>query len=181
MNATLPISHFKRREKWSECEKNRVVLYSGVAASCFPAVFLILKKYPIKDMGIHTPQWFCHTKLLLRRFHRQPQAHQRQPCSSGAAVLWYFVLAVTHRAQTHYFSSHAKSTGMNVHTCCCFLCLPCCCWNMNDSKAVRRIFHEARSFSQNQSIKCHLSRRVTYGEVNAVLLCNHFYLEITLQ
>lgn len=49
MNATLPISHFKRREKWSECEKNRVVLYSGVAASRSPAVFLILKKYPIKD------------------------------------------------------------------------------------------------------------------------------------
>lgn len=127
---------------------------------------------PSKEAQIHILWWFCHTKLLLGCFGSQPQASRTSGVAMELQYCMYFVLALTLWAAAHYFSSHAKSAVMNVHTCCCFLCLPRRCWNMNDSKAVQDIFHKTAFSPQNHSIKCHLPRRGTYGKVNAMLLCS---------
>lgn len=130
--------------------------------------------YPVMILSQKTPaQVFQQIATALQ--------DQQRTVSVALQHCIHCVLIVTHRTETHYFSSRAKSTVMNVHTCCCFLCLPRCCWNMNDWKAVQDIFHKTVFSPQTHSVKCHLCRRVTYGKVNAVLLCffTHFYLEIT--
>lgn len=110
-------------------------------------------------------------------------ANSQGPCRTSVELHYcmYFCSGSHSLTWNTFFLSHAKFAVMNVHTCCCFLCPPSCCWNMNDSKAVQDVFHRTVFSPQNHSIKCHLRRRLTCGEVNAVLLCNfaHFYLEIT--
>lgn len=139
-------------------------------------IFLIFLKHTIKDTLIHIPWWFCHSgppppPPTYTHTHR---ALSRQT----VCILSWQPTELKHIT----FCSLAKSTVMNLHTCCCFLSSPAAdAKNISDSEAVQDIFHRADFPPQNHSIKCHLCPKGTYGEANAVLLYNltHFYLEIT--
>lgn len=102
MSATLPISHFKRREKWSECEKNRVVLYSGVAASRFPAnCFLNPQKVSHKrHVNSYTAMILSH-KTLAQTFPPKatgsPEATVQQwSCSTVCTLFWQSLTELKH-------------------------------------------------------------------------------------